>query len=161
MRLVEKVKMRMLKAGTDSQGGFSLVELIVVLALGGLLAAVLPPRLNALMESASYRKTVHDSANALEHARTQAILDGRRVHVAVDVNAGRLTSDDALLVQLPSSVEMSVSGVALMGHAHPALFFDPDGSASGGRIVVTGKSRSTTIDLDWLTGQISIKSASR
>lgn len=153
--------MRMSSAGIDHQGGFTLVELIVVLALGGLLAAVLPPRLSALLDSAAYRRSVQDSANVLERARMQAILEGRRVYVAVDADAGRITIDSLDPLQLPSSVLLSISGVAQAGASSPALFFEPDGSASGGRIVVAGRARSSTIDLDWLTGQLAIESSSK
>jgi general secretion pathway protein H len=153
--------MRMLSVGIDHQGGFTLVELIVVLALGGLLAAVLPPRLSALLDSAAYRRSVQDSANVLDRARMQAILQGRRVYVSVDADAGRITADSLDPLQLPPSILLSISGVAQSGNVIPALFFEPDGSASGGRIVVESRSRSSTIDLDWLTGQLAIESASK
>lgn len=153
--------MRTLSVGTDFQSGFTLVELIIVLALGGLLAAVLPPRLSTLLDGAAYRKAVQDSANVLERARMQAVLDGRRVYVTVDTEAGLITLDSVQQVRLPSSVGLNVSGVVMIGQIDPALFFEPDGSASGGRIVVAGKSRSSTIDIDWLMGQISIESVSK
>lgn len=153
--------MRMLSVGTDLQAGFSLLELIVVLVLGGMLVALLPPRLNALMESVSYQKSVQDSVRALERARMQAVIQGTRVYISVDAEAGALSTNDVVVAKLPESLGMDVSGVVEVGRVMPSFFFDPDGSASGGRLVVRGKGRQSHIELDWLTGQISLMSVNK
>ncbi|HEX5784265.1 MAG TPA: prepilin-type N-terminal cleavage/methylation domain-containing protein [Burkholderiaceae bacterium] len=150
------VKTPMSAAGTESSRGFTLIELIVALALGGLLVALLPPQLSRLMDGVRYRVAVQDAMRTLERTRMAAVSTGRRTYMSVDVKTGQLLSNGRVELTLPDTVELAVTGVADLGQELPSVYFDADGSASGGRLSLVSSGRESVIELDWLTGQIQV-----
>ena len=113
--------------------GFTLLEMIVVIAVMGLILVLItgygPPRSHALEEQAAAR----DVAAAMREARGQAIAQGQPVALR--------------LPRLPLWLSVSVQ-------APPGgIVFAPDGSASGGRVLLDGEGgRKIAIATDWLTG---------
>jgi general secretion pathway protein H len=123
--------------------GFSLLEMIVVLAILGLaLGLVLTrgpmhsPRLDAQVAA-------RDLAGALRVARGRAIAENHPVAVAL---AGKLYRIDG------SAAQRVPYDVTLTGDA--AIRFGPDGSSSGGVIMVQAAASRIQIAVDWLTGRV-------
>jgi general secretion pathway protein H len=116
--------------------GFTLLEMLVVIAVMAVILLLVtgygPPRSHRL-ETAAAAQNV---ANALRAARGQAIASGHAV---------RFT-----LPRLPGTV-------SAVTHA-PAggIVFAPDGSASGGQVLLQNAGQSATVTADWLTGQVQI-----
>jgi len=125
------------------QHGFSLLEMIVVLVILGLAMGLVlargplhSPRLDAQVAA-------RDLASALRVARGRAIAEDRPVAVAL---AGRV-------YQIEGSAARSVpSDVTLTGNE--AIRFAPDGSSSGGVIVVQAAASRVAVLVDWLTGRV-------
>ena len=149
-----KARMPTSATGTDRHRGFTLIELVVVLALGAMVLLVLSPRLEALLDAVRYRSVVQDTLRTLERARMQAVVQGQRSVVAVDVAQRQFLMAGQPVLTLPEAVELDVTGVADLAQRQPSLFFEPDGSASGGRLTLSTGGRVSHIELDWLTGQI-------
>lgn len=149
-----KARMPTSATGTERHRGFTLIELVVVLALGAMVLLVLSPRLEALLDAVRYRSVVQDTLRTLERARMQAVIQGQRSVVSVDVAQRQLLVAGQPVLSLPEAVELDVTGVADLSQAQPSLFFEPDGSASGGRLTLSTGGRVSRIELDWLTGQI-------
>lgn len=154
MPRVVKARMPTSATGTERQRGFTLIELVVVLALGAMVLLVLSPRLEALLDAVRYRSVVQDTLRTLERARMQAVVQGQRSVVAVDVAQRQFLMAGQPVLTLPDAVELDVTGVADLAQSQPSLFFEPDGSASGGRLTLSTGGRVSHIELDWLTGQI-------
>jgi general secretion pathway protein H len=118
------------------EAGFTLLEMIVVVAIMGLALALLAgagkPRSHALEEKAAAQQV----AQAMRAARGRAISQGQPVAVTLPVLPAWLTI----------SAEAPAGGIV----------FAPDGSASGGRIILDGGGREITISADWLTGNVQI-----
>ncbi|MDL2354855.1 MAG: GspH/FimT family protein [Pseudomonadota bacterium] len=64
------------------RGGFSLPELVVVLAIAALLAAVALPDLRQMIRTQQLKAAVNDLFGAIDLTRSQAIARGRRVQLA-------------------------------------------------------------------------------
>lgn len=64
------------------QPGFTLTELLVVLAIAAILLAVAMPSLRQLIERQRLRATANDLFSAIDLTRSQAITRGRRVTMA-------------------------------------------------------------------------------
>jgi general secretion pathway protein H len=98
----------------------------------------------------------HDLANNLRMARATAISRSRATGLAFDVNERRyMTEVDNRAVQLPRDLTLTVTSARqfMRGSSETRLVFFPDGSSSGGNIVVERQRQTIEIGVDWLTGQ--------
>lgn len=127
-------------------GGFTLVEILVVLVLLGVLAAVAAPRFAALRQP-SLAEVGRDVAVELRAHRVQAMRTGRAV--VADASALRVPAGFALL---PDD-RVDSSGAATAA----TIVFLPDGRSSGGRLVLAdaGGGRAL-VAVDWLTGEVRV-----
>ena len=136
--------------------GFTLVELIVVLAILGALAALAVPSFSRTIASARLRAGATEVRATLARARALAVYGGQARSVVFDLDRGEYGIDnEALLRRLPDPVRWEalrvVSERKERGGAR-VLFF-PDGGAEEAEVTVTlpdgGRIRVT---VDPLTG---------
>jgi general secretion pathway protein H len=134
------------------------VELLVVLAIIGLIAALAVPALGRLAPGIELSADAHKVATALKTARHQAIQRGREMVVTIDVDGRRLQAGSAPPVQLDHDLGMSLLTAAseLRGTKAGAIRFFPDGTSTGGRVTLTAADMSYDVSVAWLTGRVSI-----
>jgi general secretion pathway protein H len=121
---------------SDPACGFTLVELVVTLAVIGLAAALVAPRVGALggwrVEAAAGRL-----ADALTLAREAAVLGGRPVRVEIDRARGAWSAGAVRGVLPPG---LRIAGIAADGTttagATVAFALDPAGDAAPVRVDV-------------------------
>lgn len=145
------------RAATDA--GFTLLELLVVIVIAGLVIGAVALRARAGDPRLALDRQAGRVADALRAARSEAILTDRTVRFVIDRRTRRWHTAAAHGV-LPASLHLGFRGVVARGGARDArngvIVFDGDGSASGGRILLAGKGGRAAIDVDWLTGAVTM-----
>jgi len=137
-------------------GGFTLIELVVVLAILGLLLALLPDALSVAIPGQQLRAAAHQLADDLRDARTKAILSGKPAEVPIKLSDGGPSGSS--MRRLPRDTIVRIDDVprrTLAGGQALVRFF-PDGSASGGMISLSASGRTYVISIDWLTGRVTV-----
>jgi general secretion pathway protein H len=143
--------------------GFTLVELLVVLAIAAALLAVAPTALQRYRESTDYRDTLRTIAAGLTEARNAAISGGRVVAFSVDMGGRRYGVDGGLTRELPESVivRATVADTDLVNNVARIRFF-PGGNATGGSIeVIRPSGTGARLRTDWLDGRVSLERLSQ
>ena len=130
------------RAGQTRQAGFTLLELIVVIVILGLVAALVFVRQPWHSQALNTEATVRTLTSALRLARSRAIAQDREVAVVTRGNGFVLDGGTATL--LPA-------GDALTG---AEVIFMPDGGASGATLILASGSRRIAISVNWLTGRV-------
>lgn len=136
--------------------GFTLIELVVVLAILGLLLALLPDALSVAIPGQQLRAAAYQLADDLKDARTRAILTGKSVEVPIGLSEGRTSGSPSR--RLPRDTMIRIEDVprrTFAGGQELVRFF-PDGSASGGKINLSTGGRTYAISVDWLTGRVTV-----
>lgn len=136
--------------------GFTLMEIMVVMALAGLVLAVSVPAAARFYESMQYRAAVRDVVTVLSTARHRAVQQGRVTDVRINPRAREVILDDSTK-QLPAPLGFSVSTAAELNNRDTAVIrFYPEGGSSGGEVNIDLPGRSgVRINVDWLIGGIS------
>jgi general secretion pathway protein H len=139
--------------------GVTLLELIIVLALIALLLAVVPPLISGGAASAQLKAGARQLAAGLRRVRSTAITLQREavLNLDVDEHSFKMTGDERQY-PLPKDVELSLytAESELAGESVGAIRFFPDGSSTGGRITLAAGERHFLVDVDWLTGRVSV-----
>lgn len=138
--------------------GFTLLELVVVMAIAGLLLAVLPFAFVKMRDTAEYRASIREVVATLRQARTQATQSGRPVVVTVDPDARLYGIGDEPSREVPESLSLRLTAAAsdVGQHGRGRIRFYPDGSSTGGSIeILRPTGDGMQVRVDWLYGRIS------
>jgi general secretion pathway protein H len=138
--------------------GFTLFELLVVLVLVALIAAVSAPLLLKGLGRAEARGAAQDVAAALRRARSEAVVRNSDVVLTVDVNARSFRMDGAAAHVLPVKLEVELYTAQTEQIAADVgnIRFFPDGSSTGGEVVLADDRSKFHVQVEWLTGRVSI-----
>ena len=146
--------------------GFTVLELLVVLAIAALLVALVPPVVSAVVPGARLKVTARELAVDLRDARHQAIARNAVVGVTFRFDPPAYHVDGAPERRAPDGVSFVVVGdgtaqvhAAKAGRLDAAreaytLSFFPDGSSTGATIRVLGDQGGYTVDVGWLMGRV-------
>lgn len=138
-------------------GGVTLIELMVVMALAGLLLAAVPPLFTAAIPALEVKSTARSLAAGLKQARMRAISSGVPVALTLDIGNRQFTVDGKSQA-LPESlaIDLVTDSAELSDGQTGSIRFFPDGTSSGGRIGLRRDPAHYRVAVDWLTGRIHI-----
>ncbi|MGQ0800104.1 MAG: pilus assembly FimT family protein [Pseudomarimonas sp.] len=139
--------------------GFTLVEIVVVIALIGLIFAVISVSIGTGLEGAKVRAASRDLAAALRYTRTQAIVKRESQALLLDVDARSYTAPGKPAVQLPRQMSMKMLTAASeqVDEGVGRIRFFADGSSTGGHIDLLREKAVWGIDIAWLTGEVTLR----
>ena len=95
----------------------------------------------------------------MRKARSDAVAHRRETALTVDVEGHQFQlSGDPRTYRLPKSIAINLftAQSELINGNSGAIRFFPDGGSTGGRVTVTTRDRKYDVDINWLTGQVSI-----
>ncbi len=141
------------------QHGFSLMELVVVIMLIGITFLLVPRYLFTGVSGADLKASSRDIAAGLRMARADAVNTRRDTSLTIDLEKRSFTlSGRESIRQLPEALELKLftAQSEVVNEKQGAIRFFPDGSSTGGRITVASGERKYEVDVDWLTGKVSI-----
>jgi general secretion pathway protein H len=138
--------------------GFTLIELIVALAVAGLLLVAVPVSLSRAYDASEYRATVRQVLAGLKSARHQAMRTGAETVFAMHTEQRRFGSGTEMQHAFPDSltVGMVVAEQDIDADGTGRIRFYPDGSATGGSIdILRDNGVGVRLRVDWMLGRIS------
>ena len=142
------------------RSGFTLVELLVVLAILALISTVAIPAFTQLAEPNDLERAATEVKRLLERARLTALERATRATIVIDPEAlryrltiNRGTSPDST-IEAPLS---GPSGVVISGPTRrPRVTFDGQGRSFGDSIVLVGEGRAMIVGTDPWTGSVHV-----
>jgi general secretion pathway protein H len=140
--------------------GFTLIEILVVLAIMGVVIGIFVSRGPVRSQGLQTRAAAGLLAQTLREARAQAIERSRIVNVAINPLQRSFAADLGAVHNWAPGTEVTVLPPALKGPGDVRIIrFAPDGSASGGGVVLGTGARRVRIDVEWLTGRVQVANA--
>ena len=139
--------------------GFTLVELLVVLAILALLLALAAPRIARTNPGLESLRAAHTLSALLREARGQAIERGEVRAVVFDLRRNLASIEPSgRQSDLPADVAIRLTtdeGDVLATDAARIRFF-ADGTSTGGQVALDASGRRRIVRVDWLTGRVSV-----
>ena len=140
-------------------GGFTLLELLLVVMLIALLFTLVPRMMGSGVSGAELKSNVRAIAAAMKLARDSAINTRRDAFVTINVDSREFTTtfeDKTHKLNDQLTLKLFTSQADQINEKTASFRFYPDGSSNGGRVSVIANEREFNIDVDWLTGRVTV-----
>ena len=139
--------------------GVTLLELLIVLMLMALIAGIAIPMFGGGVSSSDLKSAAREVAAGLRFARDQAIA--QRAESLLELNLQGRTfrvPPDPRTHRLPERLDLKLYTAQrdLVDEKIGAIRFFADGGSNGGRVTLASGERKYDVDVDWLTGRVSI-----
>ena len=140
------------------RSGFTLLELLVVLAILAFALVLVVGYRPPWSRGFEVETLAAELASQLRAVRSEAIAEDRPAALQFDLAHRRYRAGSAVPRRLPAGVSVRLLTVAgeRRGAASGDIRFNPDGSSTGGRIVLAAGKQRVAVGIDWLTGRVSI-----
>ncbi len=140
-----------------SAAGFSLIELMVVMVLVVGLFGLIGGSLSRSVGAAELRNEVREVIAGLRHTRGQAIVTKSEQLFRVDADALTWQAAGRDPQSLPEGLDITLTTARseLTGENAGGIRFYPDGSSTGGSVLLSVGEREWHVTVAWLTGEIS------
>jgi general secretion pathway protein H len=139
----------------NPSAGFTLIEMLVVITIMAMVAALAVPVLSHPSSTLTLETTAQDLAGALRLTRARAIA--QNVDIAFEIDTDRHTFQSAAT---PShsfapgvDAKLRVAEPEQTSPFRGAFRFFPDGTSSGGDILLRLGDKQARICVSWLTGE--------
>lgn len=143
---------------TSHDAGFTLLEMLVVVGIVALVIAVVAPLAGRTRSGMELRATAFAIATDMRDARTAAQRTNSEQAMVIDVGARQMWTGQAPRKALSRAFGMSLDvphAERVSGSAGRMRFF-PDGSASGGKVLLRQAGRVATVSVNWLNGDVQV-----
>jgi len=155
----------------QQHSGFTLLELLVVLAIAGGLMAVVPPLISAVVPGTKTKVAALDLAATLRDARNRAITRSEAVEVRFDSEKSTYTVAGAPAQELPRGMALVLLDSS--GYDNQArraarfysateqytLRFQSDGSSNGIKARLGPEHGGYVVAVDWLLSRVTVSKA--
>ncbi|WP_349254727.1 GspH/FimT family pseudopilin [Pseudomonas sp.] len=131
--------------------GFTLIEMLVVIVLIAVAAGLMATGIAQGLHASRERQAVREMVFALRQARSQAVLDNKPALLHFDLPGRWYGAPGQPRRSWPDTVQVRLVTARQLGSA---VAFYPDGSSSGGHLLLTRGDRQWRIDIGWLTGDV-------
>ena len=139
--------------------GFTLIELTVVLVVMGLGIAAVGINFSSGRAGTQIRSATRDLVSALRYTRGEALVRHEQTTLTIDFteNSYRI-STRAKRYKIPDAIDVTLvtTQSERRGAGTAAIRFFPDGSSTGGRVMLERERFVRRIDIHWLTGHITV-----
>jgi len=136
------------------QRGFTLFEMLLVILLISLAVGVLGLGARQAVQAANERRVVGQMVDALRTTRAGAIVSGRAARTEFDLQRLTFQAPGRAPHAWPPSLQVTLHSAEQVASA---VEFYPDGSSTGGNLLLANGSRRWRIDIGWLTGSVQSK----
>ena len=136
--------------------GFSLIEIMLVVVLIAAATAMAAYAMTSGLAGSQLR-----GAAQLRFTRAQAIVSGTPQVFTLDARSREWQAPQDRHGKLPREIAVVATG-ARIEQAHPdqvSVRFFPEGAATGGRFVLERGDAAWQVDVEWLTGQVTLQRA--
>ena len=142
------------KTFVGGRAGYSVLEMLVVLAIIGAAVAIAQPSFHGVPEQVQLRTAAQGVLSALKSTRAAAIARNRDMALVFDLDRREYFSAAIPTTALPATIrlELKVANLSAETSVRPTIWFFPDGSSTGGDLMLKAHERSSHICINWLTG---------
>ncbi|MGI9409906.1 MAG: GspH/FimT family protein [Hyphomicrobiaceae bacterium] len=147
--------------GRCAEAGYTLLEMLIVVAVLAVVMSsvrLLPQSRAGSVDVAAATQLI---ASSLRQARNTSIRRRAIQHVYFDVNRRTVWTDSGRnRLALDRRIRMAISSARsqMRSDSVAQVRFYPNGSSSGGKVVLEGRSGAREIRINWHTGRISTSS---
>ncbi|MEM7620865.1 MAG: GspH/FimT family pseudopilin [Pseudomonadota bacterium] len=140
--------------------GFTLLELLVVLGILAGTTVLVLSSFRAKPEGTILRQHALNIAAILRHERARAIRQNQDTAFVLDMQTGLYRLEHHRKPrQLPSTVtiQLLTAQSEIVNESTGRIRFFPDGSSTGGTLILSSTKFQEHIFVDWLTGAVTLK----
>ena len=142
--------------------GFTLIELLAVLLLVAAVVSIGAAAMSRQLPGQRLQQSARELTAQLRYTRARALATGQSQLFTLDANTREWQAGDKRSGKLSRDIKIVATG-AKNEQQRPgvaAVRFFPEGAATGGRFLLYRGRAAWQVDVQWLTGEVSLTRAS-